>query len=405
MGKLTVNKVKSIVNNKEVGRHSDGGGLYLMVPRSGNAYWMLRYTIFGKRKEMTIAKAQVMSLADARLSTLELKKRLNNEEDPLLERKQSQMVEIKLVDQLFNDWFSDLEARLKHPKTPKRIYNNEIQPFIGSKKLGTVKPLDIRHIIKAVADSNRPTVANDTLQYCKQLFNHGMKLGLIDSNPASAFSTNDAGGIEKSRSRALSADEIDKIFDVFNQNIISFGRDNYLACALLLSLGVRKSELTEARWEEFDLESAKWRLPSARSKTGDGIVIPLSPQVLSWLEELKVRSCGSEYVFPSRRQSKNPHMGKDTLNRAISKMFGIDPGKKTDNLVNLMGSIEHFTVHDLRRSFRSLLSKCNVPPHIAERCLNHKIGKLIDIYDKHDYFEERKAALESISNLLEGKII
>ncbi|TON68299.1 Arm DNA-binding domain-containing protein, partial [Vibrio parahaemolyticus] len=56
MGKLKVNQIKSLVSNNKVGRHSDGDGLYLMIPKSGQAYWMLRYTIMGKRREMTIDK-------------------------------------------------------------------------------------------------------------------------------------------------------------------------------------------------------------------------------------------------------------------------------------------------------------------------------------------------------------
>lgn len=403
MGKLKVNQVKSLVSNNKVGRHNDGDGLYLMIPKSGQAYWMLRYTIMSKRREMTIDKVAHLSLADARYKAMELKKKVSNEEDPLAERKQHQAITIKLVDQLYEDWYTDLATRLKHPNIPKRIYQRDIGPIIGRKKIKSVTPLDIRTIIRNVANSGRPTVANDTLMYCKQLFNHGIKLGLNDNNPASAFSVNDAGGVEGSRERKLTLDEIQKTFDVFQENLPSFGRDNYLACALLLSLGVRKTELTEAKWSEFDLNNAQWHLPSERVKKGTGITIPLTEQVLAWLEELHIRACGSEYLFPARRASKLPHMGKDTLNRAISKLFGREPGRKVQP-PNKMGEMDLFTVHDLRRTFRTLLSKCGVAPHIAERCLNHKLGKLNDTYDKHDYFEQRKHALDELSKLLDSYI-
>ncbi|EIU7060875.1 site-specific integrase [Vibrio vulnificus] len=403
MGKLKVNQVKSMISNNKVGRHSDGDGLYLMIPKSGQAYWMLRYTIMGKRREMTINKVAHLSLADARYKAMELKKKVSNEEDPLVERKQHQAITIKLVEQLYEDWYTDLTTRLKHPNIPKRVYERDIGPIIGRKKIKSVTPLDIRTIIRNVANSGRPTVANDTLMYCKQLFNHGIKLGLNDNNPASAFSVNDAGGVEESRDRKLTLDEIKKTFDVFQENLPSFGRDNYLACALLLSLGVRKTELTEAKWSEFDLKNAQWHLPSERVKKGDGITIPLTEQVLAWLEELHMRACGSEYLFPARRASKLPHMGKDTLNRAISKLFGREPGRKVQP-PNKMGEMDLFTVHDLRRTFRTLLSKCGVAPHIAERCLNHKLGKLTDTYDVHDYLEERRAAHHNLSLMLNDYI-
>ena len=403
MGKLKVNQIKSLVSNNKVGRHSDGDGLYLMIPKSGQAYWMLRYTIMGKRREMTIDKVQHLSLADARYKALELKKKISNEEDPLAERKQHQAITIKLVNHLYEDWYADLASRLKHPNIPQRIYQRDIKPIIGGKKITSVTPLDIRTIIRNVANSGRPTVANDTLMYCKQLFNHGVKLGLSDKNPASAFSVNDAGGVEASRERKLTLDEIQITFEIFQANATSFGRDNYLACAMLLSLGVRKSELTEARWSEFDLDNALWHLPDERAKKGRGITIPLTEQVMTWLKELHIRACGSEYVFPARRSSKLPHMGKDTLNRARSKLFGREPGRKVQP-PNKMGEMELFTVHDLRRTFRTLLSQCGVAPHIAERCLNHKLGKQIDTYDKHDFLEERKRALDKLSKLLDSYI-
>lgn len=127
-----------------------------------------------------------------------------------------------------------------------------------------------------------------------------------------------------------------------------------------------------------------------------GIVIPLPPLAIEILKELKVRAFGSDYVFPNRRSSKNLHMGKDTLNRAIAKLFGVEPGKKKQP-PNVMGNIEYFTVHDLRRTCRSLLASLSVPPHVAERCLNHKLKGVEAIYDRYDYLEERSEALKSIS--------
>ena len=105
-----------------------------------------------------------------------------------------------------------------------------------------------------------------------------------------------------------------------------------------------------------------------------------------------MRGFGSEYVFPCRRVSKNPHIGADILNRAISKMFGREPGKKKQP-PNIMGDMPHFAVHDLRRTCRSLLAAQGTPGHVAERCLNHKLKGVEGIYDRYDYLEERKEAL------------
>lgn len=65
-----------------------------------------------------------------------------------------------------------------------------------------------------------------------------------------------------------------------------------------------------------------------------------------------------------------------------------------------MGNIAEFTVHDLRRTCRSLLSAASVPGHIAERCLNHKLKGVEGTYDRYDYFDERREVLGRAEELV-----
>ena len=399
MAKLTATTVRSSINKGSPCRYSDGNGLYLMVPKRGDPYWMLRYTLSGKRRELTLAKCVDLTLAQARERAVETQKEIRSGIDPIEERKREEQVTFRTVDNLFDDWYQELEKRLKHPRIPKRIFVKEVAPSIGGFAIESVTPMDVRGIIRKVADSGRPSTANDTLMYLKQLFNHAIKLGLVTYNPAAAFTFTDAGGVEKSRDRALALDEIKNVFKIFRENKDSFTRENYLACSLLLVLGVRKTELTEAKWSEFDLENHRWQLPGERSKSGAELVIPLPPRIVEWLEELKIRACGSDYVFPNRRSSKHPHMGPDTLNRAITKLFGRETGRKQQP-ENKMGDIAEFTVHDLRRTCRSLMASAGVPGHVAERCLNHKLKGVEGIYDRYDYFGERREALLEVEKLV-----
>ena len=381
------------------GHFADGNGLYLVVPARGRAYWALRFTANAKRKQMTLGTVDDLPLADARAAAAVQMKQLRGGLDPLVEKKRAGYGEINCVDDLFNDWHEGNVKRLKHHHIPFRVYTKEIAPVIGQIRPEAVTGRDIRQVLRNIAESNRPSTANDALMYCKQLFNHAVKLDLIASNPASAFAVDDAGGIEKSRDRALTIEELAFAFKVFREESDSFTRENYLACGLLVLLGVRKGELTEAKWTEFELNEKVWRLPKERSKSNVAIDIPLPDLAIQWLNELKVRAFGSDYVFPNRRSSNMPHMGKDTLNRAISKLFGREPGRAVQP-ENKMEDLEHFTVHDLRRTCRSLLASLGVPGHVAERCLNHKLKGVEGVYNRHDYFDERREALSLLANRL-----
>lgn len=391
MAKLNDKQVKSLLRKGRLGRHSAGNGLYLRISNEGTGSWAVRYTVNGKRREISIGTYPGLSLANATIETAKLKLKAKQGVDPLVERKRAANVKFKTVDDLAADWFKDCCKRLKYPNIPWRVYERDLQPVFGELLLEHVTPLDIRDALDKITDSGRPTISNDALMYCKQIFRHGIRLGAMNSNPADAFTVRHAGGVEKSRSRVLSLEELQQIFDSFRQHIRRVKRENYLAAALLVALGVRKGELIAAKWREFDFEKALWRLPADRSKTQVAIVIPLSDLSIRWLKELQIRACGSKFVFPTRRFSKNnEHISPDTLNAAINKLFA---DKKI--------SVDHFTIHDLRRTCRSLLAGVGVPPHIAERCLNHQVKGVEGIYDRYDYFDERRDALQKVADILE----
>ncbi|MHB0775119.1 Arm DNA-binding domain-containing protein [Halomonas sp. WWR20] len=99
-----------------------------MIPKKGSAYWMLRYSLLGKRREMSLGKHARLSLAEARAKTLEHQRSLQAGVDPTESRKQEQQVSIRTVNDLFADWYPDLEKCLKHPHIPKRVYRKEENP-------------------------------------------------------------------------------------------------------------------------------------------------------------------------------------------------------------------------------------------------------------------------------------
>jgi integrase len=388
-------QVKSLIKKGEHGRYAVGNGLYLRIANNNIGYWVIRYTINKKRREVTVGKYPELSLGDAKYHAAQIKVDVSNGVDPIAEKKRADTPEFNTVNDLAGDWLKECDKRLKHPNIPRRVYTKDIAPTIGELGIDQVNPRDIRAIINKIAESNRPTIANDCLMYCKQLFRHAIKLDLRISNPAEAFTISDAGGVEKSRSRALTLDELSLVFKCLRENHNQFTRENYLAVALLLCLGVRKGELVAAKWDEFDFEETLWHIPQERSKTGRGISVPLVPVVIEWLKELKIRAYGSDFVFPNRRISKRfGHISPDTINAAIQKLF------RQEKM-----PVEHFTVHDLRRTCRSLLAELGVAGHVAERCLNHKLKGVEGIYDRYDYMDERREALNKIGSQLKYVII
>lgn len=164
-------------------------------------------------------------------------------------------------------------------------------------------------------------------------------------------------------------------------------RRNALAIRVLLATAVRSAEIYQAKWVDVDLDGAQWHIP--KSKTGAAMDIPLAPVVVDWFKELRTLAGESAYVLPAHSRSRaarhggDTHLNKDTLREAI------DHWLRTEK-----PAVRRFTPHDLRSTVKSHLRALGVPRDISEMCLNHKLSGVEGIYDRHTYFDERRAALE-----------
>ncbi|BEO35190.1 phage integrase [Serratia marcescens] len=392
MGKLTDIQIKAWVKAGErfEGR-ADGNGLYLCYRESfATPKWRFRYSLAGKARAMWIGSYGELSLAKARETVRMLSARVALGYDVAgekKERKASAIAKIEAdknarrVSDLATEYFErQILGRWKHPDILRRRIDKDINPHIGNLKADEVKPRHIDEMLQNIVSRGAPTVANDVLRWTKRIFNYGIKRHILEVNPAAAFELTDAGGQEKSRERFLTDDELSQLFSAMKR-AKGFGRQNELTFKLLLLLCCRKMELCSARWENIDLNNAIWHLTG--TKNGDDIDIPLPENAILWLNELKIMSCNSEWVLPARKMQNRmiPHIVESTLPVALAKLRP-----------HLHG-IDNFTIHDFRRTARTHLASLGVDPIVAERCLNHRIKGVEGIYNRHQYFDERKKAL------------
>ena len=403
MGKLTDIEIRAWIKTGEhFERRGDGDGLYLCFPASyAVPVWKLRYRIAGVQRIMNLGSYRNLSIADARKTAKEMRARVSLGYDVAGEKQERKREAVAKIEEEKNAWtvakLADeyfertILGRWKHPNIVRSRIENDIKPAIGKMKAEDVRPRDIDAMLQTVVKRGAPTVANDLLRWSKRIFDFGIKRQVIEINPASAFDPSDAGGKEEARDRWLSRDEIIKLFQAMRDKAGTFTIENLYAVRLLLLLAVRKEELIAAQWKEFDLDNAVWNLPEERTKTSAAIDIPLPAVAVETLRELHRLACGSAYVFPARKMQSRmiPHIDLNTLNAAISKH--IKPQLK---------DVPNFTIHDFRRTARTHLAALGVDPHIAERCLNHKLKGVEGIYNRHDYFDERKKALNEWARLL-----
>lgn len=401
MGKLTDIGIKGWIKTGErFEQRSDGAGLYLRYRENDAApVWLFRYRFAGKARIVVMGRYDTMPLAKARKEAVLLAARVKLGHDVAGEKRARKLDALeaiavekrkRTVAMVADDFYTQvIDGRWKRDHVVRQRIEKDILPAIGKMEVGTVRPADIDVMLRRVRKRGAPAIANDVLRWSKRIFNFAVKRGLCEFNPAAAFDTSDAGGKMKARDRVLSRSELVAVFAAM-QATPSFGRENELAVMLLLLTCVRKNELLQAQWSEFDLDAGVWHLPKARSKTDESISIPLSGWAIELLKEAHTLACGSDYVFPARKAQNRqlPHVSENALLEAFRRLKP-----------NLQG-VPHFTVHDLRRTARTQLAELGVAPHVAEKCLNHSLGGILRVYDTHDYFAERKAALAKWADLL-----
>ena len=402
MGKLTDVQIRQwIKGGVRFEGKSDGEGLTLRFrERDAVPRWTFRYHLAGKARVVQLGSYTSLSLADARKAARSLRAQVALGQDVAHEKRERKAAAVARIDaernaltlgMLADRYLAErIIGRWKHPNIVRSRIERDIKPAIGSLALADVRPSHIDALLKGIVGRGAPTMATDVLRWLKRMFDYAVKREWVATNPAAAFDPSDAGGTEKARDRWLTRDELVRLFEVM-RTATGWTCENGLTVKLLLMLAVRKSELIAARIDEFDLDGAIWHLPAARTKTGAAIDIPLPTQAVDCLRELVRLAGGSAWLLPARKMQTRmvPHIDPNTLNAAMAK-----------NIRPKMQDAPTFTLHDFRRTARTHLEALGVAPHVAERCLNHKLKGVEGVYNRHDYFTERRTALQSLADLL-----
>jgi integrase len=151
---------------------------------------------------------------------------------------------------------------------------------------------------------------------------------------------------------------------------------------VLLLSGARRNEIAGTRWAEID-DNGLWRLPASRSKTKTEIIRPLSKAALALIEQMP-QIDGCPFVFASA-----------TGHTPISQF------SKPKQRLDATSGVRAYVLHDLRRTARSLLSRAGISSDVAEKCLGHSRGGIIETYDRHKYLDEMRRAFEALAAQIE----
>jgi integrase len=361
----------------ELGKHADGGGLWLVKDHATRGKWVLRVTVHGRRREMGLGPFPGVSLAEARRLAEESRALVRAGLDPIKERerrKREAARNLHVLKDIAADAFESRKAELKGEGIAGRWFSPlelHVLPKLGSLPVAEIDQTDIRDCLAPIwhtkADTARKAI--NRLSICLR---HAAALGLQVDLQATEKARALLGKQRHKPSNipALPWREVPAFYQSLNDGTVT-----HLALRLLILTGVRSRPLRFIR--EDQVEGDVWIIPGEtmkgrRDATPD-FRVPLAPEAMSVIEEAR-RHARDGFLFPSVRKGV---ISDATMSRLMERR-------------NMEAR-----PHGFRSSLRDWLAETTDAPHeVAETCLGHVVGGSVErAYRRTDYLEQRRSLM------------
>ena len=371
---------------------SDEQGLYLLVNPSGGKYWRLKYRLDGKEKLLALGVYPAVTLETARDLRDKARALVANGADPVKakhdEARTREAETIDTFELIAREWWENWKGGRteRHADYVLRRLQADVFPAIGKKPIGTVRPRDVIAVARAIEKRGALDIAKRALETIGQVFRYAIQTERVDINPAVNLS-----GVIKAHAKTNYARLTEKELPELIGKIASYSRDGgalvtRIALQLMALTFVRTSELIAARWEEFDLERAQWRIPAERMKMREPHIVPLTKQALALLAELKIVTGHSVLLFPGERDHAKP-MSNNTILFALYRM----------------GYHSRMTGHGFRGIASTLLHEMGFDHNHIELQLAHKERNAVSAaYNHATYLPARAKMMQFWADYLDG---
>jgi integrase len=347
----------------------DPRGFGFQITSNEAKSFVLQFRHLGRSYRMAISGN--LKLAEARKQARAILGEVAKGRNPLAERRKEAAARTNTLESVAESYFRREGRKLRTMEERQRGLQRLVYPRLGSRQIEDVKRSDLVKLLDKIEDENGAAMADHILAYLSRVFSW-------QASRSDNFRSPIVRGMRRhnghARARILSDDEIRKLWAATGTLSGAFGP---LVRFLLLTACRR----TEARYmKRSEVVGDIWTVPPSRQKANLHHVVPLSKAAKAILDATPVID-NSDLIFTN--DGWRP----------------VSPSKLKPQLDKESG-VAGWTLHDLRRSARSLLSRAGVNADHAERCLGHVIGGVRGVYDRHAYLDEKRHAFEALAALI-----
>lgn len=370
------------------GKYADGAGLWLIKRDDGGAQWVLRFTIHGRRREMGLGAAGLVSLKEARDTADRWRAMTRAGKDPIRERERRKRADARnlhLLKDVAQDAFEARKAELKGDGAAGRWFSPielHVLPKLGKVPVGEIDQKDIRDVLAPLWHEKGET-ARKALNRLAIILRHAAALGLEVDLQATEKARALLG---KSRHKAQNIPAMPwREVPAFYGSLCD-GTPTHLALRLLILTGVRTRPLRFIREDQIDGDV--WTVPAeamkGRRDATTEFRVPLSTEALRVIAQARRHARGG-FLFPNVRSGVLSDM---TMSRLMERRD------------------LSYRPHGFRSSLRDWMEEATETPYeVAETVLGHLVGGKVErAYRRTDYLEQRRGVMERWGSFVAGNV-
>jgi integrase len=370
----------------------DVKGFGIKVTPKGTKSYLLQYRLGGRgtrtRRYTIGTHGSPWTPDQARQRAGELLLDVRRGVDPLDAERARETQKVELGFSAYVELFTERYAKRAQPrswKQSRQTLTRYAVPAFSRKALPEIGRRDVARLLESVTEE-KPATARYLHACLRKLFRWAVSRGDLDHSPMSDM---EAPAPVDARERVLSDAELVAIWKAAGSLGFPFGA----AVRLLIATGQRREEVGGLRWEEIDVEAKTWTIPVSRAKNGVAHIVPLGPLAIAELR--RIERTEAEYILSTTGRTPPSGWSKAKL--------------RLDTLVakQLERTPPSWRTHDLRRTVATGLQRLGIRFEVTEAILNHVSGSrsgVAGIYQRHDWADEKRAALVAWDAHLEHQI-
>jgi integrase len=345
----------------------------LLVTSNGHRSFVVQYRVGRRSHRMKIDGA--LSLDKAKKRAAQLLGQVANGKNPAAERKASAAAGANTFRSIAEEYLRREGKQLRSVDHVHSTLDRLVYPKLGTHQIDEIRRTDIVRLLDKIHDERGPVMADRTLATVRRIMNwHAGRSDRFLSPIVRGMARTKPQ--ERARERTLADNELRAVWRAAETAHNPFG---YLVRFILLT-ATRRSEAAAMRRSE--LSGCDWLIPGARYKTKGDFLIPLSAAAQALLANIPSIGRGDVVFTMDGRKSI---AGFSRWKQRFDKACGVNG----------------WTLHDLRRTARSLMSRAGVPSDHAERALGHVLSGIRKTYDRHEYYAEKQRAFEALAAQIE----